>query len=153
MHSQLHSQLHSKTCDLSLPRKTKCSSWHVRSFIFLIISGCLFIIGEYSFYSYHITGKHKLRVSVIRENTNSWFVLLLGILLYSINCWDSYDENGDYTFFDTSLSLVGIHPINFLPILLWLMLPVWMSSSIFGLLTPSISAASSTVTVSLSGFF
>ena len=49
---------------------------------------------------------------MIRENTNSWFVLLLGILLYSINCWDSYDENGDYTFFDTSLSLVGIHPIN-----------------------------------------
>ena len=33
---------------------------------------------------------------MIRENTNSWFVLLLGILLYSINCWDSYDENGDY---------------------------------------------------------
>ena len=64
------------------------------------------------FFCYHITSKHKLRVSVIRENTNSWFVLLLGILLYSINCWDSYDENSGYIFLCPSLSLVSIHPIN-----------------------------------------
>ena len=50
--------------------------------LFLTISGCLFIIGGILFFCYHIASKHKLRVSVIRENTNSWFVLLLEILLY-----------------------------------------------------------------------